>query len=205
MGPMTRVFWLLCERMEIVKVLSRQTAVLARLRIRPDTDIDKLLGYWGRGIQVKDVHPLLDSVARLPDGGDVSLMYLLPKFARERLNTFPMPSKAGDPIMDCHWSTMNFFNDPPSNLFTNTSYTVSYITENCYQVAQPSLYGDIILILDEQDNAIHSAVYLAEDLVFTKNGNNMSQPWMLMHLGDLLARYTLDTPPRTLVLRSRNL
>jgi hypothetical protein len=193
------------ERLELVKSLSRQSAVLARIHIGADTDIDKLLGYWGRGIQVKDMRPLLESVARLQNGGTVSLLYFLPKFARERLYTFPMPSRAGDPAMDCHWSTMNFFNDPPSNAFTNTSYTASFLTQNYYQVAKPTLYGDVILVLDEHGNAIHSATYLADDLVFTKNGNNFSQPWMLMRLGDLLARYTADAPPKMLVYRSRNL
>ncbi len=193
------------ERMEIVKALSRQSAVLTRVRIRPDTDIDKLLGYWGRGIQVKDVRPLVESTARLQDGATISLLYFLPKFARERLYTFPMPSQQGDPVMDCHWSTMNFFNDPPDNRFTDTAYTAAYIQSNFYQVAVPNLYGDVILILNDKGNAIHSAVYIADDIVFTKNGNNFSQPWMLMRLGDLLARYTADAPPKTLVYRKRNL
>jgi hypothetical protein len=193
------------ERMEIVKLLSRQSAVLARVRIQPDADIDKLLGYWGRGIQVKDVRPLVESAARLQDGATVSLLYFLPKFARERLYTFPMPSKQSDPIMDCHWSTMNFFNDPPDNRFTDTAYTVSFIESNFYPVGVPNLYGDIVLILNDQGNAIHSAVHIADDIVFTKNGNNFSQPWMLMRLGDLLARYTVDVPPKMLVYRNRSL
>lgn len=193
------------ERMEIVKSLSRQSAVLVRVRVRPDTDVDKLLGYWGRGIQVKDLRPLLESTARLQNGATISLLYFLPKFARERLYTFPMPSQQGDPIMDCHWSTMNFFNDPPSDKFTNTTYTASFIQTNFYQVSIPCLYGDVILILNDQGNAIHSAVYIADDIVFTKNGNNFSQPWMLMRLSDLLARYTAEAPPKTLIYRSRNL
>jgi hypothetical protein len=193
------------ERMEVVKALSRQSAVLVRMRIRPDTDINKLLGYWGRGIQVKDVRPLLESTARLQDGASISLPYFLPKFARERLYTFPMPSQKGDPVMDCHWSTMNFFNDPPSDKFTDTAYTASYLQANFYQVAVPNLYGDVILILNEQGNAIHSAVYIADDIVFTKNGNNFSQPWMLMRLDDLKARYTADAPPKMLVYRNKKL
>jgi len=193
------------ERLQMVKALSRQSAVLARLHIRPETDIDKLLGYWGRGIQVKDVRPLLESTSRIQGGANISLLYLLPKFARERLYTFPMPAKPGDPAMDCHWSTMNFFNDPPDDRFTNTAYTVNYIQSNLYQVALPNLYGDVILILNDKGNAIHSAVYIADDIVFTKNGNNFTQPWMLMRLKDLLARYTVDAPPQMLVYRNRNL
>jgi len=107
--------------------------------------------------------------------------------------------------MDCHWSTMNFFSDTPDNRFTDTAYTSSYIQSNFYQVAVPNLYGDVILILNEKGNAIHSAVYIADDIVFTKNGNNFSQPWMLMRLGDLLARYTADAPPKMLVYRNRSL
>jgi hypothetical protein len=192
------------ERLRLVKALSRQSAVLARLRIRPDTDIDKVLGYWDRGIQVKNIRPLLESVKRLPDGGSVSLLYLLPTFARERLYTFPLPSKPDDATMDCHWSTMNFFKETPDNRFGNPSYTAPYITTNFYQVAKPCLYGDVVLLLDKQNNAIHSGVYLADDIVFTKNGNNYAQPWKLMRMKDLLGMYAGGAPPRVAVYRNKS-
>jgi len=180
--------------------------VMAGIRIRPDTDIDKLLGYWAwpGGIRVKDVQPLLESLKNLPDGR-IGLVYLLPQFARQRLYTFPMPSRPGDAVMDCHWSTMNFFNELPDDHFTDPAYTVKFLEKNYYQIATPTKYGDIILFLDgESNNAIHSAVYLAGDLVFTKNGNNMSQPWMVMHLKDLTTKYESDGPGRMLVYRNRS-
>ena len=193
------------EQMRLLSTLSSESAVMAGVRIRPDTDIEKLLGYWAwpGGIRVKDVQPLLESQKDVPDGR-VGLVYLLPQFARQRLYTFPMPTRPGDPAMDCHWSTMNFFNETPDDHFTNPAYTVSYLQTNFYQIANPSKYGDIILFLDgESNNAIHSAVYLCDDLVFTKNGNNMAQPWMLMHLKDLTTRYESDGPGRMLVYRNR--
>ena len=193
------------EQMRLLSTLSSESAVMAGVRIRPDTDIEKLLGYWAwpGGIRVKDVQPLLESLKDVPDGR-VGLVYLLPQFARQRLYTFPMPTRPGDPAMDCHWSTMNFFNETPDDHFTNPAYTVSYLQTNFYQIANPSKYGDIILFLDgESNNAIHSAVYLCDDLVFTKNGNNMAQPWMLMHLKDLTTRYESDGPGRMLVYRNR--
>lgn len=194
-------------RLRVVKILSRQTAVRVGLRIRPDTDIDKLLGYWGTvpGVHLKDIRPLMESTKRIaPDGGTVSLLYLLPPFARQRLYTFPLPSSAGDAVMDCHWSTMNFFNDPPDNHFADATFTSQYIGANYYQVAKPGRYGDLIFILDIKGDAIHSGVYIADDVIFTKNGNNMAQPWMLMHLPDLLARYEIaDHKPRLVVYRSK--
>jgi hypothetical protein len=177
------------EKLWAVKALSRQRGVLVRVRIWPDTDIDKMLGYWDRGVQVKDARPLLESIKRLPDGGTMSLLYLLPRFARDRLYTFPTPPQASDPPIDCHWSTMNFFNDTPDNRFGQPSFTAEYLKTNCYSIAKPNLYGDIVLVLDEKGNGIHSALYLAEDIVFTKNGNNYAQPWMLMRLKDLLSGY----------------
>ena len=194
------------EQMRLLSVLSSQSAVMAAVRIRPDTDIDKLLGYWAwpGGVRVKDVEPLLDSQKGVTDGR-IGLVYLLPQFARQRLYTFPMPSRDGDPAMDCHWSTMNFFNDIPDDHFTDPAYTVKYLEKNYYQIANPTKYGDIILFLDgESNNAIHSAVYLCDDIVFTKNGNNMAQPWMLMHLKDLTTKYESDGPGRMLVYRNRN-
>ena len=193
------------ERFELVKALSRQAGLLVRVRIRPDTDIDRLLGYWGRGIQVKDTRPLLESIQRLPEGGNVSIIYLLPQFARQRLYTFPQTPKPGDPPIDCHWSTMNFFNDPPDQRFTDPSYTVQFLRDRFYSVSKPTLYGDVVLVLDKEGNAIHSAVYLADDIVFTKNGNNYTQPWTLMRLKDLLASYSADGPPPMAFYRNRAL
>ena len=192
------------EKINLLKALSRQSAVMARLRIRPDTDVDKILGYWDKGANVKDLRPLLESMTRLPEGATLSLLYLLPPFARQRLCTFPLPAQAGDPVMDCHWSSLNFFNDTPDNRFNDTSYTVSFLRANYYTIAKPTSYGDIILFLDNAGNAIHSAVYVADDLVFTKNGNNFAQPWKLTHLKSLTARYELDSPDRLMVWRRKN-
>jgi hypothetical protein len=194
------------EQMRVLRALSSQSAVMAGVRIRPETDIEKLLGYWAwpGGIRVKDVQPLLESLKNIPDGR-IGLMYLLPQFVRQRLYTFPMPSRPGDPTMDCHWSTMNFFNEVPDDRFTDPDYTVKFLETNYYQIAKPTKYGDIILFLDgESNNAIHSAVYLADDIVFTKNGSNMAQPWMLMHLKDLVMKYESDGPGRMLIYRNRN-
>ena len=193
------------EQMRLLSILSSESAVMAGVRIRPETDTEKLLGYWAwpGGIRAKDVEPLLDSLKGVRDGR-IGLVYLLPQFARQRLYTFPMPARAGDPAMDCHWSTMNFFNETPDDRFTDPAYTVKFLESNYYQIAKPTKYGDIVLFLEgESNNAIHSAVYLCDDIVFTKNGNNMAQPWMLMHLKDLATKYESDGPGRMLVYRNR--
>jgi hypothetical protein len=181
--------------------------VLVELRIRPDTDIDKLVGYWGRGMRQKDLRPLLESVARLKDGGNIDLIHLLPPFARERLYTFPMSQaqrSPNAPAMDCHWSTMNFFNAEPDNRFNQEDFFFASLKQDYYPISRPSAYGDILILLNQKQQNIHSAVYLAGDIVFTKNGRNITTPWVLVRIPDMLATYPDHNEMRTLIFRRKD-
>jgi len=193
------------RRVALACAISRQSAVLAGLVIKPDTDIDKIAAYWGNvpNVRFTDVRPMLEALRELPEGGNLSLFYLLPKFARNRLYTYPLPPQAGDPAMDCLWSTFNFGNDTPDNRFNDAAYGVQYIQKNYYRITAPSIYGDILLLLNDQNEIKHSAVYLADDLVFTKNGNNFRQPWMVMHIPDLLATYPAEPPLKVVYMRRK--
>jgi hypothetical protein len=192
-------------RLEVVKALSRLSAVMVRLQITPDSDIDKLVNYWttAPGVRPKDLRPLLESVQRRDDGGTVSLVYLLPPFARERLFTFPLHAEFGEAEVDCHWSTMNFFSEDPDHRFTDLNYTSAYIATNYYSIAKPSRYGDLVFVLGEKGDAIHSAVYIADDIVFTKNGRNYGQPWLLMRLKDVVAAYPTSREPQLVFYRNK--
>ena len=184
-------------RLHLLKALTYQTAVLARLRLGSNSDIDKILGYWGSvpGVRAKDLRPLLESIKKTPEGGTISLLYLLPRFARERLYTFPMPTQAGDVKMDCHWTALNFFNDEPDDRLQDNAYASAFIKEHFYQIGKPSMCGDLVFLTNPKGEVIHSAVYIAADICFTKNGINPGQPWVLMRLPDPLP--TLLRPRQT--------
>jgi hypothetical protein len=191
-------------RLQLLRTLSRQTGVLPRLRVRSDTDLDRVLAYWEHGLEPNNVRPLLESLKRRPGGGTLSMIYLLPHFARDRLYTYPdADPRANAPVHDCHWTSMNFFNDVPDDRFGDPAFTTRYLLANFQRVPAVGRYGDIVLLLDEKGNAIHSAVYLAADLVFTKNGNNNMQSWMVMRLEDLLATYASDVSHRLAVYRDK--
>jgi hypothetical protein len=176
-----------------------------RLRVGPDTDIDKMLGYWtAEGVHPKDLRPLLEALERLPEGGSLNIAYVLPPFARTRLYTFPEPtSDPRSPVLNCHWSTLNFFRDPPDDRFADEAYGVAYVQEHFYEIAKPSMYGDRIVLVDDQGGAIHSAVHIAADIVFTKNGGGFAQPWMMMRLEDMVRMYNSSEHVRMLVYREK--
>jgi hypothetical protein len=194
------------RRVALARAMSRQSAVFAGLVIKPDTDIDKIAAYWGHipNVRFTDIRPLMEALKALPEGGNLSLFYLLPKFARDRLYTYPLPPQPGEPVMDCHWSTFNFANETPDNRFNDPAFAVDYIRKNFYQIAAPSLYGDILLLMNDKQEVKHSAVYLADDIVFTKNGNNYRQPWMLMRIPDLLATYPANPPMKAIYMRHKS-
>lgn len=195
------------QRREVFQTLSRQRALFARLRVSPATDIDKVLGYWASvpGVRQIDLRPLLESLQRIPEGGSVSLMYFMPPFARENLYRFPVSSAKGYQGMNCHWTTMNFFNETTDDRFFDSSFCQDYLAANYYQVATTTRYGDLVFLMDENKNGIHSAVYIADDIVFTKNGDGYQQPWMLMRLKNLVAKYSVTGPVQVVAYRSRNL
>ena len=179
------------RRIGMAAALSRQSAVLARLCIRPDTDLDKVVLYWGNVANVRfiDTRPMLEALKRLPRGGTISLMYLLPPFARDRLYTFPSPPAPGEPIPDSYWSTFNFSNSEPDKRFLDLAECLRLLDKSCYKIAQPGVCGDVLLFKNNKGEIRHSAVYLAADLVFSKLGKNYTMPWTIMRIADLQALY----------------
>ena len=188
---------------QFLKTVAREPAVLAGVRIRPDTDIERLIGYWGHGAKSLDLRPLLDSLKQKADGGTLSLLHLLPRFARDHLFTFPTPVIDGQKPLDCHWSTMNFFNETTDDSFLTNGVSTAYVQQHFYQVGAPNRLGDVVFLHDSSGKIRHSARFIAGDLVFTKNGNSFTRPWILMHLGDLRDQYGLDRPAQIAVFRAR--
>jgi hypothetical protein len=48
-------------------------------------------------------------------------------------------------------------------------------------------------------------VYVADDIVFTKNGSSQVMPWMLMDLADVIAFYPSEPPLVVRSFRRKNL
>ena len=192
------------EKRRLIKVLSRQPAALATLKITEGQDVEPLIRYWGREGRAKDVGPLLEALARLPGGATVDIAELLPPFARMLLNTFPYPSE--DPLVsrrDCTWSSMNFFKDEPDKRFYDFAVTRQVVNREYYPIQDDPKFGDIVWFSDAEGNTVHVAVYIAADILFTKNGANFNEPWLLMEMKDLLARYTTGTPLKVTTYRRK--
>lgn len=197
------------ERTDFLQSMTSQSAVMMQLLIRPDSDIEKPLNYWSLsmpGVAMKDLKPLLEAQQRLTDGGDISILHLLPPLARDKLFSSPLPPAAGEAkLPDCHWTALNHFSASPDPRMSDNEYASRFILEHYYEIAKPGIGGDLVLLLNASGNVVHSAVYIADDVVFTKNGVNYAQPWILMHEKDMIGGFSALEPMRVAYFRRRSL
>ena len=177
---------------DVVRVLSRQPTLLVRVLVDQKTDVDSLVSYWGRNNRQAEVRPILEAAKLASETIDVGLTLLLPPVPRNRLYMY---HRDGDPAFpDCHWSSFNFFSETPDLSFTNSATCRSTLLRDYEAVRDAPQFGDLILVRDQSQQAIHSCNYIASDIVFTKNGGALGEPWVLTHLEDMLSYYSLRGP-----------
>lgn len=181
------------------KAVSRKRSLMARLMITADSDIEGLANYWGADGRQKDLVPVLNSLkynveAGIESPSMINIIALLPSFARERLYNH---AYANDGALghkeDCFWTAFNFFSQYPDNSLNDMEHLSKVLERDYYKISEPTKLGDIVLIVDDRGQAIHAANYIADDIVFTKNGMNFTQPWILGTLSDLLETYKIKS------------
>lgn len=178
------------ERQRFMKAVSRKLTLMAKLRVRSASSVEGLVDYWGVGGRRKDLRPLLQSLTNLDDDCVVDIIHLLPRFVRTNLYTFPNIS--GDPAVssqDCFYSAFNFFAEQPDPQFTSLDYVAKVLARDYTGIVNPSQLGDIVFISTDAGTVVHAAAYIADDIVFTKNGASYTQPWVLARIKDLVDIY----------------
>ena len=123
----------------------------------------------------------------------MDLLHLLPSSVRRILYTFPDPTASRSGYLpDCHWSSLNFFNTQPLDRLADPVQATAYTLEKFTPVEPPYELGDVLFFTDKKTgDAYHSCAYLADDVVFTKNGRSPLQPWVLMRLESVKELYDM--------------
>jgi len=194
------------ERLALVKALSREATFLVKLKIDSTSDIEALIRYWGRRGQAKDIRPILESLAHVPGGETISIIHLLPPFARQRVYTYPVPPERDVAIKrDCHWTAFNFFSTEPDDRFCDEEEVVRALDRDYYRVYGDLKLGDLAMFFTGPSRVIHSAVYVADDILYTKNGSLSTRPWMMMRLDDLKDYYPSHKPVEVRYYRRKDI
>lgn len=179
----------------IMQKLTRVRTLMVQLELSENDSIPDLLNYWstGLGLRRKEIEPLLHAIARTEGVNHVSLLHVLPPQPRKLLYTYPDMSYATEGrLPDCHWTSLNFFNLTPQQYLLDTRLATTLVQQDFAKVEPPYRYGDVLMFIEPNKGAVHSATYLAADILFSKNGSNLLAPWLLMRLQDLQNLYNVS-------------
>jgi hypothetical protein len=191
------------EQMRMVKALTRTMAIQIMLHVPPGANVDELAAYWGAHGRAIEVRPLLAAEANSPTGGRIGGAFLMPNFARDHL--FKYPTEPDWRKHTCYWSAMNFFNGTIDDGFEGLAYTGKEIDKDYHRIDKASArMGDLVLLQVSSTSVIHACVYIADNIVFTKNGPGRNEPWVFMRLNDVVDYYTSQAEPSAVFYRLNN-
>ena len=169
------------EMTEARRFMTRRHSYLVRVTSPEPALQGAFVDYWAGKGRNPEVIPLLDAVAGAGGRKVVDLPLLLPSLARERLYSFPtLKDAVAGRLPDCHWSSLNFFAVRPEPYYLDSRVSFLELTQGYLALEEPSELGDLICFIDGGGSVLHSCVHLAEDLVFTKNGQSLFAPWVIM-------------------------
>lgn len=171
---------------------SRVRSMVVRLNVKNSPPVSEIMPYWttGLGLRRKEIEPLIQAAMDTPGVTGLDLVHLLPPLPRKVLYTYPDVSMAVEGVLpDCHWTALNFFNYNPETIYLDEFFAASRLMSGFDQIQPPYRFGDVLVFVTEEMNAHHSCIYIAADIVYTKNGRSLYAPWTMLHLRDVESTY----------------
>lgn len=171
------------------RAVTRVRSLIVELHLPLKTDRREFLEYWSAGQTDAPRLTFLNAITQRRAPQSVDITHFLPSLMRQRAYTFPeleLGLKGRFP--DCHWTSLNFFNITPKDFYLDTRLAAAQLVENYATVEAPYHYGDVLCFLDEGEG-LHTCVYIADDIVLTKNGDSILAPWALMQIKDVESVY----------------
>jgi hypothetical protein len=200
------------EQLSAHRAALRQPALVVLLE-RPDpAEVPGIAAYWTYG-RDKSVRRLLESFAADPGQRFLDIVHLLSPVERELINTYFTPA-GPEPAPSCFWTAFNFGADRPDDRFLvipgiwteQRELAGQELAQKYDPLPAPGRLGDIIGYRRKGAAAFdHVCVFLADDLVFTKNGFTFSSPWVISRLAELDEQYLTTPEMERLYFRRRTL
>lgn len=184
------------EELQMRKALTRSRSMLLSLEMTPDTNWEELTEYWTVGGSFIGAVPFLESLQRTDEDLTVGLTEILPLTPRRYLNSFPVSAEGiTGSFPNNYWTTFNFFRITPDPKFLRRNASLQYLRKYYDVVEKPLKFGDIVALSDpDRDQIAHVCNFVADDIVYTKNGTSLLEPWIFMKIEDLLSRFSIRKP-----------
>ena len=184
------------ETRDTFRALTRVRSLIVELKLPLRVERSVFLDYWSAGMTDTSQLTFLRSMLRRRADQTIDITHLFPNLARQRVFTFPeLEWGLKGRFPDCHWTSLNFAAAVPNDDYLDTAKAAGRLVGSYQTVEAPYRFGDVLCFLDEGEG-LHTCVYVADDIVFTKNGDSVLAPWVLMQLKDVESVYRRSTSTR---------
>jgi hypothetical protein len=179
----------------VFRTITRVRSLVVGLRLPLTVDRTGFIDYWTADQVGMPRLAFIRAVTQRRAQQVVDVTHFLPAAFRLRVYSFPeldLGLKGRFP--DCHWTSLNFFNPEPKDLYLDTRQAAEHLLKDYVAVDAPYRYGDVLCFLDDGEG-LHTCVHIVDDIVLTKNGDSILAPWTLMRLRDVdeIYRRTANT------------
>ncbi len=196
------------EERELTRALTRTRTLVVRMRFAEQggDDLEAIANYWTGGSKNKAVLPLLKSASKAK-GERLDIVHLIPPLARKHLYMFPDTEDGlRGRYPDSFWTAVNFFRFTPIDIYRDSFNLNAHIRNHYEPVSGAYQYGDLIMLVRQSDRqAYHACIYLADNIVFTKNSPDVLTPWVLMTIDDMIEYHDQGRSPFLSVWRLNQL
>ncbi|MDP4183148.1 MAG: hypothetical protein Q8942_18920 [Bacillota bacterium] len=179
------------ERIKFLKIAYRTKSMDIMLQINEGQNVSDIAKYWGSLGRISNIESILDELSNKPGGGEINIDELLPSIPQKRVNTYCGAYEYETDYKDCHWTTINFFNNSADERYYDLPDLTIFINEISKPLKRDSQlkFGDIICIFDKNNELIHSCIYIADNLTYTKNGMGNLNPFVISYLDKTISIY----------------
>lgn len=169
----------------VFQAITRVRSLVIGLRLPLTVDRKAFIDYWTADQVGTPRLAFIRAVTLRRAQQVIDVTHFLPSAFRLRVYSFPeldLGLKGRFP--DCHWTSLNFFNQEPKDIYLDTRQAAEHLLKDYVAVDAPYRYGDVLCFLDDGEG-LHTCVHIVDDIVLTKNGDSILAPWTLMRLRDV--------------------
>jgi hypothetical protein len=169
----------------VFRTLTRVRSLVIGLRLPLTVDQTGFINYWTADQVGTSRLAFIRAVTQRRAPQVIDVTHFLPSAFRLRVYSFPeLELGLKGRLPDCHWTSLNFFNVEPKDVYLDTAKAAEHLVKDYAAVDAPYRFGDVLCFLDDGEG-LHTCVHIVDDIVLTKNGDSILAPWTLMQLKDV--------------------
>ena len=169
----------------VFRTLTRVRSLVIGLRLPLTVNRAAFVEYWTADQVGTPRLAFIRAVTQRRAQQTIDITHFLPSAFRLRVYSFPeLELGLKGRLPDCHWTSLNFFNAEPKDMYLDTRQAAEHLLKDYVAVDAPYRYGDVLCFLDGGEG-LHTCVHIVDDIVLTKNGDSILAPWTLMQLKDV--------------------